>query len=62
MIGNPLSHILDVFKLVKSGEGIDEVTLFEQISSLKMPLEEFEDMREVQLMAQEKSVIFKLYN
>ena len=29
LIGNPLSHILNVFKLVKSGEGIDEVTLFE---------------------------------
>ena len=51
LLGNPLSHILNVFKLVKSGEGVDEVTLFEAIGSVKVPQEEFEEMKEVQLMA-----------
>lgn len=58
---NSISHCLQLFKDLKKGEGLDEDDLFAVINSVNMTIEEFEDSKVMQLMAQERAAIFKLF-
>ena len=50
-----------VFSKLRQGDGVEEEALFEAINSIQVTVEEFEESKSIQLMAQEKATIFKLF-